>query len=71
MCREYISKEVERDRKEVKISQVRFWDKYIAIKEFHEKEDLNFVLLCDIEGVSRAAYYKWLKRNTSSRELQN
>ncbi|WP_245976861.1 IS3 family transposase [Oceanobacillus arenosus] len=59
------------DRKETKISQVRFEDKYIAIKELHENENLNIVLLCDIAGVSRAAYYKWLKRIPSSRELQN
>lgn len=29
------------------------------------------VLLCDIAGVSRAAYYKWLNRTPSLRELEN
>jgi len=28
-------------------------------------------LLCEIAGVSRAAYYKWLNRKASSRELEN
>ncbi|HLR68936.1 MAG TPA: IS3 family transposase [Virgibacillus sp.] len=40
-------------------------------KELHESEELSIVLLCDIAGISRAAYYKWLKRIPSSRELQN
>ncbi len=29
------------------------------------------MLLCDIAGITRAAYYKWLKRTPSERELQN
>ncbi|MCM3741272.1 IS3 family transposase [Oceanobacillus luteolus] len=29
------------------------------------------VLLCDIADISRAAYYKWLKRKPSTRELEN
>jgi len=28
-------------------------------------------LLCEIAGVSRAAYYKWLKRTPSVNELEN
>ena len=28
-------------------------------------------LLCEIAGVSRAAYYKWLKRTPSVKELEN
>ncbi|MFB9977886.1 IS3 family transposase, partial [Pallidibacillus thermolactis subsp. kokeshiiformis] len=64
-------KKVRGDRKEAKISQVRFEDKYIAIKELHETDQLSIVLLCEIAGVSRAAYYKWLKRTPSSREIEN
>jgi len=44
---------------------------YIAIQELHEKEDLAVILLCEIAGISRAAYYKWLNRTPSARELQN
>jgi putative transposase len=43
----------------------------VAIQELHEKEDLNILLLCEIAGISRAAYYKWLKRTPSVQELQN
>jgi putative transposase len=28
-------------------------------------------LLCEVAGISRAAYYKWLNRTPSTRELQN
>lgn len=55
----------------MKISQIRFEDKYIAIKELYETDRFSVVLLCDIAGVSRAAYYKWLNRTPSLRELEN
>ena len=29
------------------------------------------ILLCEISGVSRAAYYKWLQRTPTARELEN
>ncbi|WP_408605264.1 IS3 family transposase [Bacillus timonensis] len=64
-------KKVRGDRKEAKISQIRFEDKYIAIQELHKKESLSILLLCEIAGITRAAYYKWLKRTPSARELQN
>jgi transposase-like protein len=70
-CRKFILKKVRGDRKEEKVSPIRFEDKYMAIQELHEKEDLNILLLCDIAGISRAAYYKWLKRTPSEQELQN
>jgi putative transposase len=43
----------------------------VAIQELHEEEGLSIILLCEIAGISRAAYYKWLKRTPTSRELQN
>lgn len=46
-------------------------DKYIAIQELNEKEGLAIILLCEVAGISRAAYYKWLNRTPSDRELQN
>nr|WP_245604676.1 IS3 family transposase [Paucisalibacillus globulus] len=66
-----ILKKVRGNRKEAKISQVRFEDKYIAIRELHEKDNVSIVSLCNIAGISRAAYYKWLRRKPSQRELQN
>lgn len=35
------------------------------------EEGLSIILLCEIADISRAAYYKWLKRTPSVRELQN
>ncbi len=35
------------------------------------EENLSFSLLCEIAGVVRSAYYKWLKRTPSKRELEN
>ncbi|WP_373284479.1 IS3 family transposase, partial [Pullulanibacillus pueri] len=64
-------KKVRGDRKEAKVSQIRFEDKYIAIQELHEKEELSILLLCEIAGISRAAYYKWLSRTPTFQELLN
>ncbi|WP_339228425.1 IS3 family transposase [Oceanobacillus sp. FSL K6-2867] len=57
--------------KEAKINQVRFEDKYIAIKEIHMEENLSIFLLCEITEIARTAYYKWLNRKPSKREIQN
>ncbi len=35
------------------------------------EENLSISLLCEIAGIVRSAYYKWLKRIPSKRELQN
>lgn len=55
-CREFILKKVRGDRKEAKINQIRFEDKYIAIQELRKEESLSIILLCEIAGISRAAY---------------
>src|SRR5699024_8500055 len=59
------------NRKGAKVTQIRFEDKYIAIKELHETDKFSVVLLCEIAGISRSAYYKWLNRRPSLRELEN
>ncbi|MFE8700764.1 IS3 family transposase [Cytobacillus sp. FJAT-54145] len=64
-------KKVRGDRKEAKISQIRFEDKYIAIQELNQKENLSIILLCEIAEIARSAYYKWLNRTPSPRELLN
>ncbi|MGX4669824.1 IS3 family transposase [Cerasibacillus sp. JNUCC 74] len=33
------------------------------------KQSIN--LLCEIAGIARSAYYKWLNRTPSSREIRN
>ncbi|WP_235425207.1 IS3 family transposase, partial [Heyndrickxia ginsengihumi] len=50
---------------------MRFKDKYVAIQELHQNEGLSVSLLCEIAGIARSAYYKWLNRTPSSRELLN
>ena len=37
----------------------------MAIQELAENKNLSIVLLCETAEVSRAAYYKWLKREPS------
>ncbi|QSS99733.1 IS3 family transposase [Pontibacillus sp. ALD_SL1] len=66
-----ILKKVRADRKGAKLNQIRFQDKYVAIQELHEQENMSIQLLCDTAGISRAAYYKWKDRVPTPRELQN
>ena len=44
---------------------------YQAVKEEHEEHNYPIQLLCKLGGVSRAAYYKWLNRETPESELEN
>lgn len=45
--------------------------KYNVIKTFVNENKGTVRELCDITGVSRAGYYKWLWHNKSTRELEN
>jgi len=53
------------------MSNVRLTDKYLAIQELHETENLSIVLLCEIARISRSAYYKWINRSPSENESFN
>ncbi|MGE7023076.1 IS3 family transposase [Solibacillus cecembensis] len=64
-------KKVRGNQKEASLSRVRIQSRYIAIQELAENENLSIVLLCEIAEISRAAYYKWLKRQPSVREREN
>ncbi|MFS1518426.1 IS3 family transposase [Bacillus sp. SCS-151] len=64
-------KKVRGNRKEAKVSCIRYEDKYIAIQELNESKGLSILLLCEVAGITRGAYYKWLKRKPSAQELQN
>ncbi|WP_342544302.1 IS3 family transposase [Lysinibacillus sp. FSL K6-4013] len=64
-------KKVRGNRKEESLSQIRLQQRYLAIQELHQEEKLAILLLCEIAGVSRAAYYKWLSRKPSNREVEN
>lgn len=41
------------------------------MQELHGEEKFSIVLLCKIAQISRSAYYKWLNRTSSERELEN
>jgi len=43
----------------------------VVIQELREEGNLSIILLCEVAGISRAAYYKWLNRKPCARELQN
>lgn len=43
----------------------------MVIQELVANEALPTILLCKIAGVTRAAYYKWLNRQPSKREVEN
>ncbi len=43
----------------------------MAIRELNKEESFTIILLCEIAGVKRSSYYKWLNRTPSTRELQN
>lgn len=44
---------------------------YQAIKEFHETEGWEIKWMCKVLEISRAAYYKWLHRTPSKRDIEN
>lgn len=44
---------------------------YQAIQELHVEKKYAIIKLCELAGIARSAYYKWLKWKPSSRELEN
>ncbi|WP_419096463.1 IS3 family transposase [Ureibacillus endophyticus] len=64
-------KKVRRNRKEASLSRIRTQSRYLAIQELAANENLSILLLCELAGVSRAAYYKWLKRQPTEQEQVN
>ncbi|SMF86424.1 Transposase InsO and inactivated derivatives [Paenibacillus uliginis N3/975] len=45
-------------------------DLYQAIQELHAEKGYALTKLCEIAGIARSAYYKWLKWKPSTRELE-
>ncbi|WP_427107815.1 IS3 family transposase [Lysinibacillus xylanilyticus] len=64
-------KKVRGNRKEASLSKIRIQSRYIAIQEVAKTENLPIILLCQIAKISRAAYYKWLNRQPTEREMEN
>lgn len=50
---------------------MRYTQIYLAIKEEHEKHGYPIGPLCKLGNVSRAAYYKWLRRDIPVCEAEN
>ncbi|WFA17233.1 helix-turn-helix domain-containing protein [Paenibacillus mucilaginosus] len=42
-----------------------------CIQALQEEESISIQLLCEVAGVARSSYYKWLNRKPSSREQEN
>ncbi|QEK10951.1 transposase [Crassaminicella thermophila] len=53
------------------LSQVRNETYYLAIKELHDIQLYPIFTLCEIAGVQRSSYYKWLNRKESKNENFN
>ncbi|MDP4097390.1 IS3 family transposase [Paenibacillus sp. P96] len=65
------SKKVRGTRKEGTLSCIRQESIYLAIRAVRQEESCSIQLLCDIAGIPRSSYYKWLNRKPSSRETDN
>ena len=53
------------------VSGVRLGDSYVAIRYLHDTQKYPIVKLCSVLRINRSSYYKWLKRNPSTNQLQN
>jgi transposase InsO family protein len=53
------------------VSGVRQEDSYIAIRYLHDTENYPIIKLCAVLNINRSAYYKWIKRKSSTNQLQN
>ncbi|BES66254.1 hypothetical protein SANA_26930 [Gottschalkiaceae bacterium SANA] len=53
------------------LSLVRQESKYLAIYELNKERNYPIMIMCEILGVYRSSYYKWLKRDKSENEKQN
>lgn len=53
------------------VSGVRQEDEYIAIQYLNRTEKYSIEKLCAKLHINRSSYYKWLKRQPSSRQIEN
>lgn len=53
------------------LTNTRYEKEFAAIKAVNTDHNLPIKLLCDIAGVARSSYYKWLNRKGSQREKEN
>lgn len=55
----------------MRLGKVRHESRYLAIRHFYTEENWSIEWMCRQLGVSRAAYYKWLHRETPDAEQEN
>lgn len=65
------SKKSERIRKDVRLDKQRFEAKYRAVKHFYETKNWSISWMCKQLEISRAAYYKWLRREIPAKEKED
>ena len=53
------------------VSGVRQEDSYIAIRYLYETKKYPVKKLCATLGINRSSYYKWSKREPSTKQLEN
>lgn len=53
------------------LSQVKHETIYLAIRELHGTASYPIQKLCEIAGIQRSSYYKWINRNESANEQLN
>ena len=55
----------------MRLGKVRHESKYLAIKYFHTEKNWSIGWMCKHLEIARAAYYKWLHRETPEGEMEN
>lgn len=55
----------------MRLGRLRYASKYLAIQHFYTERQWSINWMCKQLGVTRAAYYKWLKRNVPEKEREN
>ena len=55
----------------MRLGKVRNKSKYLALRHFHTEKNWSIEWMCKHLEISRAAYYKWLHRETPDDELEN
>lgn len=66
-----ILKKVRGTRKKATLNLTRQETIYLAIQTLQKDASISIQLLCEIAGIARLSYYKWLNREPSSREQEN
>jgi transposase InsO family protein len=53
------------------LSQVKYETIYFAIRELHDTASYPIQRICEVAGIQRSSYYKWLNRKENANEQMN